>query len=113
MRIRPVLTPVLLALMAARCSDPSGPGDVSPPSSPNAVDVRDNFYNLASTTVPVGTTVTWTWRGGNSHDVSFADGVASPVQSSGTYARQFTSAGTYTYICTVHGSAMSGRVIVQ
>ena len=113
MRTRPALMLMILAFTAASCSDPSGPGDVSPPSSANAVDVRDNFYNLATTTVPVGTTVTWTWRGSNSHDVSFADGVSSPVQSSGTYARQFTSAGTYTYLCTVHGSAMSGRVIVQ
>ena len=82
-------------------------------STSNAIDVRDNSYSPSSTTVPVGTTVTWTWRGNASHDVTFSSTEHSDVQQTGTYSRQFGSAGTFDYHCSVHGTAMSGRVVVQ
>jgi plastocyanin len=37
----------------------------------------------------------------------------SSTQASGTYAFTFTTAGSYSYICGVHGASMSGRVVVQ
>ena len=45
----------------------------------------------------------------------FDDGsnISSGSQSSGTFSRTFTAAGTYKYHCTIHGSAMSGQVVVQ
>ncbi|MDB4898946.1 MAG: hypothetical protein JWN53_754, partial [Gemmatimonadetes bacterium] len=49
----------------------------------------------------------------SAHDVSFTDNVHSATQSSGSFSRQFTAAGSYDYICSVHGAAMSGRVVVQ
>ena len=88
--------------------DGSGGGSTS-----NAITVSSNFYSPNLTTVPAGTTVTWTWAGGT-HDVTFDTGnLKSPTQSSGTYERRFTTAGTYDYHCSVHGAAMSGRVVVQ
>jgi plastocyanin len=42
------------------------------------------------------------------------DGSASSsVQSSGSYTHQFSTAGTYSYHCAVHGTAMSGKIVVQ
>jgi len=38
---------------------------------------------------------------------------SSAVQSSGTYSLTFTSPGTYQYDCAVHGSAMTGTVVVR
>ena len=94
--------------------DGTGPGGGGPGGgTSSAIDVRDNSYSPATTTVPVGTTVTWTWRGSASHDVAFSSTQKSPVQQNGTYQRQFTAAGTYDYQCTVHGAGMSGRVVVQ
>jgi plastocyanin len=110
---------VLSALLAAAGScggaadSGTGPSPDPGPSTSAAIDVRDNSFSPGATTVPVGTTVTWTWRGGNPHDVYFDDGVTSGTKASGSYARQFTAAGTYAYICTIHGSAMSGQVVVQ
>jgi plastocyanin len=99
-------------------TNPNPPGSPSTPGTPanaNEVSVRDNSYSPASATVKAGTTVTWTWAAGNysSHTVTFADGPASPDQTSGTYARTFSSAGTFNYQCAVHGSSMSGSVVVQ
>jgi plastocyanin len=73
--------------------------------------------------VAVGAMLTWTWNsctsdGYNgqtcaSHSVKFDDGPASPIQSSGDFVRTFAQAGTYTYHCAVHGTAMSGTIVVH
>ena len=49
------------------------------------------------------------------HTVTFdADTtIMSAFQSSGTYARTFTVAGTYPYHCSIHGKAMTGVITVQ
>ena len=86
-----------------------------PSSSGNAVTVGNNFYSPADLSVPVNTTVTWTWADGAAeHTVTFnSGGDSSPRQSSGTFQRTFAAAGTFTYFCTVHGAAvMHGTVTV-
>jgi plastocyanin len=111
-----------LVLVIASCGggdDGTGPPTGNPPggggggSTSNSIDVRDNSYSPSATTVPVGTTVTWTWRGQAAHDVMFSATEKSDVQATGTYQRQFSAAGTYDYNCSIHGTAMSGRVVVQ
>lgn len=98
-----------------------------PPPPPNgsttALAVQNNHYSPANDSVGVGATLTWTWDsctgdgyGGSmctSHSVKFDDGPASDIQSSGTFKRTFTVAGTYTYHCAVHGAAMAGKVTVK
>jgi plastocyanin len=60
-------------------------------------------------------TVTWT-NGGGTHNVQFNDGSyeqpTDPSSSSWTVSRTFDTAGTFTYICRQHGTAMSGTVHV-
>ena len=76
---------------------------------------HNGTINDAVDTVAAGGAVTWTWSGTDSHSVesvgttTFA---SSPVKNSGTYAVTFATAGTYRYQCAVHGSAMTGRVVV-
>jgi plastocyanin len=86
-------------------------------STSNQVTVQDNSYSPAATTVSTGTTVTWTWANGNysDHNVTFDNTSlgASPTQLTGTYQKQFPTAGEFTYYCTVHGRGMSGTVTVQ
>jgi plastocyanin len=124
-----------LFLLAALCACGGGsstsngvtdPGPPVPPvnSSTTALTVSNNKYTPAHDSVAVGATLTWTWSsctgdgyGGStctSHSVKFDDGGASSqIQSSGTFSRTFDAAGTYTYHCAVHGTAMSGTVIVK
>jgi plastocyanin len=87
--------------------------DTSPPPSTAAVSVDDNFFDPSSTRVATGGTVTWTWNGSVDHNVTFSSGPNSSTQTSGTFMRTFATAGSYGYQCTIHGSAMSGTVVVE
>lgn len=91
----------------------------------NQVTMQDQTFAPGTVTIPKGATVTWTWptcdtTGGYggygdcvSHSVVFDDNVQSAVQNSGTFARTFNAVGTFNYHCGVHGTPMSGKVIVQ
>src|SRR5690242_618737 len=109
---------VLAAILAACGGDGHGSSTTditgTPPSTSDAIRVVDNSFTPAATTVPPGTTVTWTWVGTREdHNVTFADGTASATQASGTYQRTFAAAGSYAYHCTIHGTPMSGVVTVR
>jgi plastocyanin len=128
MRAHPLFPIVVLALLScsggsdspAGPSDPPddpGPGPGTPPANA-AVSVQDDFFSPASVTVrrSSGTsTVTWQWYGSNAHSVIFdVGGPGSPVQSNGRFDREFTTAGSFTYFCSVHGrEVMSGTITVQ
>jgi plastocyanin len=97
----------------------SGCGGYTAPSSPtnggsNTATVGNNYFSPASLSVPMNTTVTWSWASGaTDHNVTFDDGQSSPTQSSGSYQRTFGAAGTYPYHCTIHvGLGMQGTVTV-
>ena len=121
-------------VMAVGCGGSSATGtDGGPPPPPppppppaNSVSVTNNSFTPANLTVSPGTTVTWNWStcsGGDpygqgqtcvDHSVVLDDGSASSsVQSTGSYAHQFAAAGTYNYHCSVHGTGMSGKIVVQ
>lgn len=113
----------------ASASSPNGgppPPPPPPPPPANTVQVTNNTFTPGDLTVPAGTTVTWAWdtcSGGDAygngqtcvaHSVVLDDGsVSSSTQSTGSFAHQFTAAGTYAYHCAVHGAAMSGKIVVQ
>ena len=98
-------------------SDPYGGGTTS--------------FNPGTLTVTAGTTVTFSWQGGTHTVTSYAvsgsptfPGVPMPGQSSGSYAYQFNTAGTYYYRCEYHSTApvnvnsvatgmMIGKVVVN
>jgi len=122
----------LAPLSLAACGGGSGPTGTSnnnpPPNQPPAgstsstITVRNNRFDPAATTVNVGTTVTWAWDScnddgyGNStcttHSVTFDGASSSGAKSSGTWSRQFDTAGTFNYHCSQH-AAMTGSVTVR
>lgn len=123
-----------LLILVAACGGGGGGGPTSPPPSGGTggnggntggstsadITVQNNQFNPTGTTVAPGTTVTWTWNsctgdgyGGQlctDHSVVFDDGVrpGSGVQSSGSFTSKFTNAGSYSYHCSIHGTATSG-----
>lgn len=107
--IRSIPVAALALLGLAACSEHTAPAA----AGDSTVSVQDNLFNPQQASVTVGTTVTWTWTGSNQHNVTFNGGPASPTQTAGQYTRQFTAAGTFPYLCTVHGASMSGTVVVQ
>ncbi len=88
---------------------PTGGGSTS-----SQIVVSDGAFTPPSTTVPLNTTVTWTWQASTDHNVTFDNTSLgfSPPQTTGTYAKQFTTVGTFTYRCTFH-AGMDGSVVVQ
>lgn len=119
-RVQRVLAVAVLAAFAAcgGSSDTTSPmsgnngGNTGGGSTSNSIAIGDNYFSPSSTTVPVGTAVTWTWSTGTTHNVTFDDGAASGDRSSGTYTRTFNTAGTYQYQCTIH-AGMKGTIVVQ
>lgn len=84
-----------------------------PPPSQAAVSVQDNSFSPATRTVAVGGDVTWTWSGSNTHNVTFSAGPNSVSQAAGTFVRNFPTAGSFGYLCTIHGASMSGTITVS
>jgi plastocyanin len=110
--MRALLTVLAVALVAASCESPTAPSCPGP--CPNQVRVSNNFFNPSARTVSVGDSVTFFWNsGGTVHNVTFADGPASPDQGSGKFIRQFAGTGVFAYQCTIHGASMSGSVTVN
>jgi len=96
------------------------------PAMAASVSMTDALVYVPSTvTITAGDSVTWTNTGSAPHSVTADDGSfnSSPgctpsntdpcIQGGGTYTRTFSTAGTFAYHCLVHGTAMSGTVIVQ
>ena len=84
------------------------------------ISAHNGTANPAVDTVAVGATVTWTWTNnqGVSHSVQSQGPTAfasSPIMggSGQTYAVTFATPGTYQYDCAVHGSAMTGTIVVR
>jgi plastocyanin len=107
---------------ASTVTGPPPPPPVASGSTTSLM-VTNNHYSPVTDSVAVGAMLTWTWNsctgdgyGGSmctSHSVKFDDGPASVIQSSGEFSRMFAQAGTYTYHCAVHGTAMSGTIVVH
>jgi plastocyanin len=105
---------VLCAAMLACSSSDSPTGSSSTPPA-NTVAVRNDFFQPATLTVKPGTTVTWQWESnGVEHGVIFDTvQIASAIQGSGTFTHTFTTEGTFAYHCQVHGTVMSGKIVVS
>jgi plastocyanin len=99
---------IAILLISGSCSKSSDtPG-------PNQVFMQGNAFNPTTITVSVNTTITWTNKDGVTHTVTSTTGLfdSGSINTNGTYSRQFTTAGSFPYKCTIHPS-MTGTVIVH
>lgn len=84
----------------------------------DTVIALDNNFLPEALTVEAGTEVMWENNGRNDHDVTPVDdldavawGVKSEVfVPKATYSYVFDQPGTYSYFCTIHGTATAGMV---
>ncbi len=114
--IRTIFFLLLLSLTSCE-KDSSDPAPSTPaPTGPGANEVwmQNNTFNPSSITVAAGTTITWTNKDNTAHTVTSNDGLfnSGNISAGSTFSRQFTSAGTISYHCTLH-SGMNGTVVVQ
>jgi plastocyanin len=80
------------------------------------VEVANSFFSPTPLTVPLNTVVTFAWQGTTlPHNVTFGTAGAPadiPNQTSGSFPRQFNTAGTFSYACTNHPPGMVGTITV-
>ena len=107
--------------------DVGGGSGGGPVATAVAVTVGNDFFrsdrngsvNTAVDTIAAGGTVTWRWGNTGSvphsvESISTPSFASSAIQSGSgsTYQQTFTTPGTYRYNCAVHGSLMTGVVVV-
>ncbi|MFI1915137.1 plastocyanin/azurin family copper-binding protein [Nocardia sp. NPDC020380] len=80
------------------------------------VEVKDMAFSPADITIKAGDTVTWKFDDRFPHAVQgigdSALGINSPIIHKGEWSHQFTTPGTYRYLCPLHPE-MKGTVTVK
>lgn len=93
---------------------PTKPGAL--PANLTTITVTDNRFQPRSLQVPVGTRVTWSFRGEAAHQIvgTFEGStVDSGPMWRGNFEFEFSAPGAFVYRCGIHGEAMTGEVIVR
>jgi hypothetical protein len=88
----------------------------TPPSNQPADQpfVLNYTFVPATTTINVGTRVTWTNNDQVKHTVTAVDGTFSGFMTqSASFSRVFSTAGTFNYFCAVHPNMRASVVVVQ
>ncbi len=80
-----------------------------------AIEIKGFAFNPQNATVKVGTQVTWTNKDSAPHTVtadyrSFDSGKLNQGES---FTFQFSTPGTFAYICTIHPSMQATIIVVQ
>jgi len=81
----------------------------------NEVFIQEMVFSPATLNVSVGTTVKWTNKDGVAHTVtSNTAGLfdSGSISANGVFSYMFMTAGTYSYICSIHPS-MIGKIVVK
>jgi len=108
------ITVAAVACGGAGYTAPSSQNNGGGGNLPNKVNVVDYQFTPDSLSVAAGTTVTWTWGGYATHNVTFSDaGVGnSGDMVSGSFQQTFDTAGVFAYHCT-HHAGMTGKIVVH
>ena len=124
-RIASILAATLLVGCGGGPTSPLGGGGGGGPVG--QVTVGNIFFrsahngsaNPAVDTIAAGASVTWAWNAAGSHSIQstglppevFRNSVVM-AGAHDTYTVTFRNPGTYSYDCQVHGSAMTGQIVV-
>jgi plastocyanin len=127
-RVRSGFVPLLLAFFAGLSVLVVGavPSTASATTHTVTINSQTLSYSPATITINVGDTVKWVHDSLNvPHSVTALDGSfdssphcsytdeAACLGPNATYSHTFTKAGTFKYDCRIHGSIMSGTVVVK
>lgn len=112
-RIPLICIKILIILIVCGCKKNNTAPSMGTPGA-NEVWIQNSTFTPASITVAVNTTIKWTNKDGITHTVTSNNALfdSGNIGNGGTYSRQFTTAGTYPYHCSIH-SSMAGTVVVQ
>jgi plastocyanin len=120
-RRRARLVFVLVAVFALGGVGCAGSSNLTPKASApksaasGVVTIKNIAYNPAQITIRAGETVTWRFDDAptphtvTANDHSFDSG----TMTTGQFSRRFDTPGTYSYMCLVHPTQMTGTVVVS
>ena len=117
---------MLAATLLAGCGGVTSPGGGGHPVGDVLVgniffrSAHNGTTNPAVDTIAAGDSITWAWNAAGSHSIQSTGLVPGIFRNSvvmsgadDSYTVTFRNPGTYTYQCSVHGAAMTGRIVVQ
>jgi len=104
---------LLSSVIIYSCSKSSNNTNNSPAAT-NKVTIANMAFAPASITVSVGTTVTWNNNDNMTHTVTEDEGSfdSGDISAGSSLSKTFSTAGTFTYHCTIHPE-MTGSVVVK
>ena len=113
MKIKVIFSGVLTILLAAIVFTSCHKSNSSNAVTAASVSIKNMAFNPGSVSVTTGATVTWTNSDTTIHTVTADDGSfnSGNIAVGATYSRAFSSAGTFSYHCTIHPE-MTGKVVV-
>jgi plastocyanin len=98
----------------------------SPKSKPKEVTVADFYFSPEKLTINSGRSVKWVWAEANTypHDVHLKSGpkglkekasysTKTTAVTDAEFEKEFTTPGTYKYICTIHPTMMHMTITVK
>ena len=92
---------------------PSGGGNGTPVTIVGGASaLTTTAYSPSPVTIAVGGSVTWTNNDNTTHTSTGSTWNSGSIAPGGKYTATFSTAGTYTYHCTIH-PGMTGTVTVQ
>jgi plastocyanin len=106
------------ALVLVPAAATSTPWHQASDAARERVAIRDNFFDPRSVSIEEDDKVTWSWRGENTHNVTFtkvprgASKRSAETRDEGRWARSFRKRGLYKYICTIH-AGQRGSINVE
>jgi len=79
----------------------------------NLITIKHFMFTPVNLTVPVGTTITWDNEDGEPHTVVSLGGDfrSQALDEKDRFSHQFSQAGTYKYVCSIHPK-MAGTITV-
>ena len=104
-----VLAMLFAAIVFVSCHKSNSSNAVTAAS----VSIKNMAFNPASVSVTTGATITWSNNDTTIHTVTADDGSfnSGNIAIGATYTRVFSTAGTFSYHCTIHPE-MTGKVVV-
>ncbi len=114
---QPVINPSPTPMGAAPTPTPSAAAHIVNVGQGGNNSFVDPQSGGSTTTIKAGQAVQWIWMGGPHSSTSGNcctpdGGWDSGLMSSGSFAHTFPTAGSFPYFCTVHGTMMTGMVVV-
>lgn len=108
---------LISAIVIVSCGKSNSYGSSSsnnPVPVANSVSIVNMAFSPVTLTVTAGSTITWTNNDNMTHTVTADDNSfdSGNIAMGSKYSKTFSTAGTYTYHCTIHPN-MKGTIIVK